>query len=408
MKPLTRAKGIAAVALLLVIGFYAIVNDVSQMPENLQTLGDMTPPSGLADVRYSVEWIENVLNDNVAYKTEFVEVHSYLQLLMGKEETTNFDIIRSRNGETDYGNFYPVVSADIPELAQRMKRMRDYVATRGTTVLFWNTLSLYTRGYSDYAPGLPAYDQNPDADAMLYYLQSYGVDYLDSRAALAGSELPPEAYRFKTDHHWTVQAAFESFRALVRKLDDDYGAGLDPDGFYADPANYSSILYPQSFLGTLGRRAGIPFSGLDDFTLIWPRFETSFTVEAVSGDSLRWVTGSFEESLLDMYYMKTNPIYTTAPYTAYLGGNSAYKRIVNHNNPDGPRMLIIYDSFALPAVTFLASVMGEIHMLWPLATDSVQSPLDITAYIAEHDFDYIIVELYPGNFNRESFSFFTE
>ncbi len=408
MNSFSKARNVAAFILIAVMMVLLGSNLLYQSPQKMMLFGQIPRSLYMTDWEYSVIWADNILKDHLTGRDSMTEVYSYLQVLMEKEEAGDFAAIKSKTGENSYGNFYPVVSEHIPGLAWRMKQLNDFCNEQGTAVVFWSALPLYTRGYSDYSAGLPAYDQNSDIDAMLYYLQGYGVDYLDSRAILNESEISPEEYRFKTDLHWTTQACYESFRALVNKMDAEYQTNLDPDNICTNPDQYNTIIYQDSFLGALGRQVGIPFSGIDDFTLMIPKFETNFTIETQGDDIYRIDTGSYAEVLLDQSYLASHSPYASAMYDVYLGGNSIYKRIVNQLNPDGPNVLLIYDSFSLPAATFLASAVGELHMICPLNIDGESNKIDITEYVKNNTFDLVIVGMYPGNYTDKAFSFFQE
>ena len=48
------------------------------------------------------------------------------------------------------------------------------------------------------------------------------------------------------------------------------------------------------------------------------------------------------------------------PYTYYAGGDYPIATITNHKNPDGPRVVLLRDSFACALTPFLALSCGEL------------------------------------------------
>ncbi|MDR1642664.1 MAG: hypothetical protein LBT59_23490 [Clostridiales bacterium] len=83
---------------------------------------------------------------------------------------------------------------------------------------------------------------------------------------------------------------------LTEKLSVDYG--FEYDRALLDPANYTYEVFSDWFLGSQGKRVGPLFTGVDNFTIIHPSFETSLVSDTlyVSGE---WEhkSGTLEEAL---------------------------------------------------------------------------------------------------------------
>ena len=120
---------------------------------------------------------------------------------------------------------------------------------------------------------------------------------------------------------------------------------------FTDPDSYEKMVYEDYFLGSQGKRVGTLYAGTDDITLWKPKFETSFTYSVPLNAIER--TGPFEESSSSRAgggedYFGGNP------YTLYAGGDYNLARMTNHLNPDGPRILLIRDSYPCVLAPFLA------------------------------------------------------
>jgi len=389
-----RARSAFAILFITVLVAFSILNFTTRLPLFRTKLSNLSANSGLNDMIGTVNYIAN---GSVLGEEELIYSHSLLQVLLGKEESGGFEIIKGNNGELSYGNFYPVFTTHAEEYAFRMRQLRDYESSKGSHVIFINAIDLFDRTHSSYAADLPVNDQNTISDAMLYYLQSYGIDYLDSRKVLKESSLPPEQYRYNTDIHWTVEASFEVFASLIEKLSDEYDLDLDPDSYYTNPDNYTQSLFPQSYVGILGQRASVPFSGMDNFLFIEPDFQTQFTLDYIRDNVEYTVTGDFNKALINHSYWDNGYF-----FASYLSGQTPWKRITNELSQTGPRFLFICDSFAMPMISFLAPIASEIHVICPLAGQ----PIDLEQYVAEYDFDFVFVEYYPGNMTEEAFDFF--
>ena len=389
-----RARSAFAILFAAVLVVFSVLNFATRLPLFRIKLGQL-PETGR--LNYILDTLDYIANSSMLGEEELIYGHSLLQVFLGKKESGGFEIVKSESGELGYGNFYPVLTANTEEYALRVRRMQDYVSSKSGQVIFINAIDLFDRDNYSYADYLPVNDQNAISDAMLYYLQGYGVDCLDSRRVLKESSLRPEQYRYKTDIHWTVEASFEVFTSLIEKLSDDYDLDLDIDSYYTNQDNYKQSFFPRSYAGILGQRAGIPFSGTDNFLFIEPDFETRFTLDYVRDNVEYTATGDFNEALINHSYRDNGYL-----YASYLSGQTAWKRITNELSQTGPRFLFICDSFAMPMISFLAPMASEIHVICPLADQSI----DMEQYVLEYDFDFVFVEYYPGNITDKGFDFF--
>jgi hypothetical protein len=367
-------------------------------------LKKLVKPETLSAVKEDIRVIENSVNTNIAAKTSFIDLFGYVQVLLDKKEMSDLAQVRSEIGSLVYGSAFPVDVSQSEKYARRVASLKK--AAGEAKVLFVSPPSIIIKGFTKFEKGLPFHDYNVMQDAFHYYLRQYGIDYLDARYTLPfHDELPIEKYIYKTDHHWTIEASFAVFQDLVTELNQRYEAGLDPDGFYRNRANYDSKTIPNSFLGSLGRNTGVVFSGLEEMTLIWPTFDSYYTVEMI--DYLqRYIkrSGPAENSLLYSSALSGSNPYLMLAYNYYLSAISAWVKIINHENPDGPKLLMVHDSYSQPLACFLAPLFSEIHMIWPLA----DNPVQVEKYLADTHFDYVIVELYSGNLKDEGVHFFLE
>ena len=65
--------------------------------------------------------------------------------------------------------------------------------------------------------------------------------------------------------------------------------------------------------------------------------------------------GRAEEALLKLNVLMQTDIYLRDPYSAFLGGIQHESSIINQNNPDGPKVLILMDSYSSPVNLFFAN-----------------------------------------------------
>lgn len=350
-------------------------------------------------------WISDLeaqLDEELPGRMPLIESYGYLQKLMGKWEFNTFSFLRDDDGMLYYGSTLDQSTDDLAEYAARVRRLRDYLDARGTRLLVVLPPSKVLSGVSDVDVDWPLNDPNHRVDKLLLLLQQYGVEAVDLRLALAESGATLEELFLKTDHHWTPLAAFCSMQAVVEQIGARFGDDWDPQGLYTDLSRYNAYSYSQCMLGSSGRNTGVVYSGLEDYQMLWPRFETDFTWTDYEHDESH--SGDFLHSLLYLDALDPHDnVYTNSLNMVYLREIVDRDRIVNHRNPDGPRVAAIRDSYFSPLACFLAPMCSEIEMAWN-HSDNV----DLEEFIRDSDCDYFILEVYPYNLDDTSFDFFQE
>lgn len=405
-------KNIYAVLFLIVLFGYAGVNAWHGTGEWVETvrwnLADgVTRKTAPQTISRTVAGLDQSIIASMYGRMEFIETYSYIQVLLDKREFNNFSYIKDEDGYLHYASFFREDTNDMEEYARRLKRLQDWVEPNGTKVLFFVTPGKYVRGETEFRTGMPV--NNPDniVDEMLFYLNRYGVETVDCRKYIPNETLSVQDAFFKTDHHWTIPAAFAATQVLVEQIEEKFGVDLDPDDYYMNPAQYESVVYHKGMLGSMGRKTGANFSGLEDFEALWPRFENHYDRVCMGvTDQTQHFQGITEESLMDTgVLLEHKDIYSDSQYSLYLNGLRPYEQIINEDNPDGCRIFAIRDSYFSPMIVFLAPMCGQIDAIWSLEESHM---LDIETYVKENEFDYIIMEIYPYNINEDAFNFFKE
>lgn len=419
MKTYRYAQGVAAmlVLLLLISCFvYTVTTDLQLRDGVRESLARSMAPGAMGTAVQDVTaTVEKAFENSVSLKEAF----AYLQRVMGKREIKDFQYVKADSGQLLFGSFYDPVPSWYLDLAMEIRKLSDYAAIYGAQTLFINVPDIFVRGETTIPEGIPAYDRNAHQDALLYHLQSLGVDTLDMRTALLDTSLSPDRYIYKTDYRWTNEAAFEAFVCLVDILNTRYNAQLDPEGIYCDKDQYEITTYASAMLGSLGRSAGLPYSGTEDLTVILPTFETRFVYEQTGqclgretgtqtqiGNSTyatKRISGSFADTLFNSGHVSAKTPYTGNSESVYLNDLAGNSLIQNELMPEGKRVLFLCDSYALPLAAFLASTVGEVRIVRINAPIVMDRNLDVKSLIRDGQFDYVLVEQFPGNFDLEVF-----
>ncbi len=351
----------------------------------------------------AVTALDSAVTENLAGRMDFIEFYSWLQRLMDKREIGNFAYIKDEAGFLHYNSFFREAEPQLFDYALRVKRMQDWAAEKDTQLLFVLAPSKYIPGITRLRPGLSANDPAAEAETLLIYLNRLGVQTLDLGDYLPGEGLSYEETFFRTDHHWTIPAAFEAGKILFDALNQRFGADLDGKSLEAN--QYRAVTYPKGMLGSMGRRTGVNFVGLEDFTALWPLYDNQYIRDTLEeSGTVTHTEGSTEETLLMLETLEQDRgVYRDSMYSLYLNGVRAYDRILNVTNPERPTVFFLRDSYFSPVMTFLAPCFGRMEAMWLL-----EKQMDIESFVKENQFDYIILELYPYNIGDEAFNFFRE
>lgn len=207
-------------------------------------------------------------------------------------------------------------------------------------------------------------DGNEQAGVFVSALATNGVDVLDLRARFAQTADLVGRYYFRTDHHWTYDAAFEAAGELCRRLLDMTGDDSRLVG-RLDASNWKRRLLPRWRLGSHGARTGAWFAGLDDIPCYEPRFKMELTCDDFGGgEGVRPRAGGFRAVTMEPDFLKASSSYSASSFTLHpriltLG------RFQNAKAPVDKRVLLIADSFGRPFPAYLLSVYRRVDLLDP-------------------------------------------
>ncbi|WP_234122355.1 DHHW family protein [Clostridium hydrogenum] len=347
--------------------------------------------------------VEGTINDNTAGKYKFIELYGYIQKLMYKNEESNFEVVKDKNDFLHY-TYFAEKPNPVYHLVERTKSLKAGLKDKRTKLIYMMPPDKYVEGYSKLPYGIPYSYSNETADVFLNLLKKNNIDTIDLRKNLTKSGIENNQLFFKTDHHWTIQTAFWEYTQLVNTLKTKYKLNIDEDGFYTNKDNYNFITYKNAAIGSMARKTGILYSGVDDFTLIYPKFATNYSYYSKTGNQVTNLNGRFEEALLTIDPLRTNKdIYSLEAdkYSSYLFGNQGIVHVINKNNLNGPKVLFVKDSFTVPLAAFLSTVCSDVYLVDPRYYTG-----NIPNYINSVKTDFVFLSFYPQDLTKDFFKFY--
>lgn len=354
---------------------------------------------------------EAAITAGLESNTNLIDIFGGYQRLIGRtaveDSESNYSVMRLSG--TDSVTF---VSQPDPSVAASnaaaMVRLKNLLDEKGIALLYAQAPSKIGPEDEKLLPYGVSDGSNAAADALLTELEAGGVDTLDLRQTLKEAGGRWQDWFYKTDHHWTPQAAFVAFQDIAEKLGDYYQtlpAGTSVkrqriaiDERYLDGENYTVTTLKNYFLGSQGKRVGTRYAEPEDFDLITPDFATLLHYTYYSENRY----GSAEETVLFPERVEEKDYFGGNPYTYYSGGDYPSARITNYYNPDGPKVLVLRDSFACAITPYLAYACSEVATV-----DLRYYTGYLESYIDWVQPDAVIVLYSPSSLsNTNSFRFF--
>lgn len=343
---------------------------------------EKTLTSGITGIKNG---IEQSVTENIFAKEKYIDWYGLMEKISGRryirDTNTSYTIVKDNHDLLQFITF----KADSTKKVEAIKEIKDQLLRTGTPLIFVQTPLKVIEGFTQLPTSVIDYS-NSNTDAFLQALDESGIDYIDLRKAAAEDALDKETLFYKTDHHWSTHTAFWAVGKVVEKLQQEYAINLDKQGFYTNIENYEVVTLEKSFLGSQGRRVGRYYAGLDDYTLITPKFHTSYHVTINKSDSSTVYQGDFEEVIVHKSLLDADASVYTNRYAAYFGADYPEVIINNKTAQNDKKILIIKDSFALPFTAFLSTMTAQTRMLDLRYYDEAK----LEAYIEEFNPDLVL------------------
>ena len=302
--------------------------------------------------------VNSISTNNIAYKSDFIELNGLINKIINKRVVDDIDkdynVAKLDNGKLAYWN----KREDTTNCAQRTIELNDYLKNKNIPLIYIQA----PHKISPLNKGLPTGFENyanENCDDFLNTLKENNVDTYDLRNEIINDGLNHYDLFFNTDHHWLPSTGLWASGKIASYLNNHYGFNMDKSNYNIN--NYSVKNYSKSFLGSMGRRVGKSYGGIDDFDIILPNFDTNFEISIPLSDE--HYSGSFEDTMI--YYDRINPddFYNSDAYSAYLGGNYPLYKIKNKNSTNNKKIVLIKDSFSCTMAPYLALSYDEITLV---------------------------------------------
>ena len=377
----------AAAAVFVLIGLCSkpLLGGLCDSVKNLCQQVVSGEPDAFADFVVEVD----AASQKLSTKPLLLDLNSLKDNLLGtrivvKRETT---VVKADSGSLlGYLITEPISEEAIQQNASDIEQIKELAHAAGADFLY---CAVTPKTFYETLPANMTEFNTKRYEDTLEALSFHNIPVLDTRAFFQEMGMEKDELFFRTDHHWTPLAGFHVAGAICRELQMLYGFSFDPA--LANLENYHIETYSDWFLGSYGKQTGSFFtaSRVDDFDLITPRFQTSFTEEIPIKNVNR--TGPFEDTMIHTGNLEKD-YYNINTYTAYSGGDYRLQIITNHNQPAGAKILIVRNSYGCVVTPFLALHAQQLHVI-DNRDGSYPSgeKVNLEEYIRSVEPDYVIV-----------------
>lgn len=386
-----RANSILAAAFLLVLCAMAgyTLSDFNSIRTTIldawQAREEQAEDNLLTKLEFAADQTEGALNAALDREHHFIELYGGVQRLTGQrfvEDNYSYSVIRLSNDTLTFGSIGQV-QKDVSHNAQATADFAATLAEKGIPFSVIMPPQKVPQNVTIVPAALQDY-HNQEADQFLSVLAEQGVHTADLRSDM-GSDLT--GYFYRTDHHWNADGAFRANQLMTAALAKEYG--FTPFAPGLDETQFTQRVYEGLFLGSQGKRVGTLYAGTDDFVTWHPQFETNMTYKVSDAAVPR--TGTLDQALYFTHHLKLDH-FNGNPYVTFAGGDWGKATVTNHLNPDGPKVVMIRDSFGCAITPFFALQCSE------LVTIDLRSygGGDLAADLTEINPDFVVMLYNPS------------
>lgn len=344
---------------------------VTQNSEN----GPKTSEDGSSSLTIST--ISDEILDKLICKNMLVELSGTIMKSLGVQ--SYYNTTAGINITSDGYNIGQYSKTSTHYEVEQMIDFKEYLDGRGTNLLY---VSLPVKYIDDVY-----YQQefggnsfvNSNTDLFLSRIEQAGISYIDLRNNIIEEQLEPLSLFYRTDHHWTVPASKWAAKIISERLNRSFGYNIDLRLF--DDSNFNSVYYENAWLGEQGKKVAKSYIGLDDYTMMEPMYETSYTITGTSGVVESDFSGFINK---EVYNLDANPYASPSWHYSYI----PHKECNIHNNNAGyGKVLVLGDSYSTPMIPFLTLGIQDVRLIVPRDL----SDTTIRQIVEAGDYDTVII-----------------
>ena len=310
---------------------------------------------------------ETYVTDQFVLRDAWVAAKAWSERLVGKGENNG---IYFCDGSTLIARFDEPAATRVERNLNNVTRFMENVQVP----VYFGLIPTQAKIWADKLPaGAPNADQ---AEVMAQAAQAAGESFIDLTEALATHK--DEAIFYRTDHHWTSLGAYYGYQGLAGALE-----------YTPVPlSDYTKTTVSKAFYGTTFSNSGVRWVKPDEIDTYVP--EDGITVVSHTFDAAGKPVEEPRELYVESY------LEVKDKYSMFLGGQQSLG-VVKTGNTEGPKLLLIRDSYSDSLVPFLTAHYSEIHLI-----DLRYYKQSVSGYIQDNGIDQVLILYSVPNFVTET------
>lgn len=345
--------------------------------ETFATVKENNTEDGLVDYQQLFLDFDSEFAKNMKNKNEYITLSGGFARLLGEVNFNN----RFRLGE----QLYQPRTLDLELVAtniENVSALQTYLDRLEIPMLYVQAPAIISPSGEELLPGMNN-DENESIDIFLEGLSHTNLHILDLREHMIAENKNFQDAYFNSDHHWSIETMFWASQHVVEKMSDILD--FEVNEAYLDEENWNKTVYPDAFFGSAGQRVGPLFTGVEDFTLYEPMFETNVTMFPYYGEYR--TTGGFD-IMINKGYLETDSLDTymqTYSFGVYDAGSDS---VINNLAYNDKVVLLLRDSFGMSISKFL---VPHLHSLYSVDL-RYQATEDLFQLIDEVQPDLVLIQ----------------
>lgn len=382
-----KKNGILSTALFMMIILGGLIFLISRCGNELAfSLYEMM--IGEASASDTIKRCEESINSSFSGEEFSLDAFSFVQNVLGKRETRNFEVLKSKEGMLYLqDNGWPSDEDTLTTVVEEYKLIYEKTCEYGGDFLFVQV----PYKNSGQALELKLYSNDKTESSEDYIVETLvkeNIPVLDLRNYENCCEW------YNTDHHWTVMAGFNSTVQIINELAQNNNIEFKGSEFYGNVNNYKTVTYENGMLGSIGVKVGPYYAGKDDFSIYTPLFDTKLKIcHYVNHINDFEIEGDFWTSFVNEEILEDQTYYNK--YGALLNGAYNETIINNECSLNDYTCLLISHSYGRPVAMYLSMEFKELRYLDPQDGRYTDNFLD---YIKDYRPD-VVVLMYNSTIN---------
>lgn len=291
--------------------------------------------------------IESFLSDHLWGRDNILKADTAISLSLRKPNVNG--MVVTSDVLLDYRNYLRwdlgYLAENSVETAERYKDLQNMIQTYGGYFCYLGVplqSTYHASHYPDYMANR-LWHTTAIRENFEKAMTNEGVPFINMYDRYKEMDLPQEFY-YGTDHHFTLNGAFEAYTALIENIQENSAWDLGS----ARKTDFDWITLPNPFLGSSNRKLYGLWKNTDSVQLAYPKADISFT-RTDNGTSVDAAVYKLPENEYDL-----------ATYAVYMGGDIG-ETVISTNRPALPNILIYGDSFTNPIESLLWTQANELR-----------------------------------------------